>query len=95
VAEVPEEPPQARRAAGPAVLVGDDEDAVTDPRARRGRGERVGGRERVPPLSRGRQVGELVDPEERGARDVLTEVRLATRLDPREVVGAVDEPVDQ
>jgi len=42
-----------------------------------------------------REVGELVDPDERCAGDVLVKVSLAARLDPCEVVGAVDEPVDQ
>jgi hypothetical protein len=95
VTEVPEQPPQAGSAAGSAVVVGDDEDAVRDPGTRGGCGERLGSRERVPALSLGLEVGELVDPQERRARDVLAQVGLTTRLDPREVVGAVGEPVDQ
>jgi hypothetical protein len=49
----------------------------------------------VPPAPLHREVGKLVDPEERCAGDVLVKVSLAARLDPGEVVGAVDEPVDQ
>jgi hypothetical protein len=41
------------------------------------------------------EVRQLVDPEERGARDVRLEVRLSPGLDARQVVAAVDEPVDQ
>jgi len=49
----------------------------------------------VPPAPLHREVGKLVDPEERCAGDVLVKVGLEARLDPCEVVGAVDEPVDQ
>jgi hypothetical protein len=77
------------------MVVRDDEDAVADPRVRSGRSKRVRARQRVPTTPLGREVGELVDPEERRAGDVLVKVGLASRLDPCEVVGAVDEPVDQ
>jgi len=77
------------------MVVRDDEDAVAYPRVRSGRSKRVRARQRVPTTPRGREVGELVDPEERRAGDVLVKVGLAARLDPCEVVGAVDEPVDQ
>jgi hypothetical protein len=93
--EVSEEPPEPRRAAGAAVVVGDDEDAVLDPGPRGGGGKIVRARQRVPPPALDRQVGELVDPEERRARDVRLEIRLAPRLDAREVVPAVDEAIDQ
>jgi len=45
------------------------------------------------PLALRRQVGELVDADERRARDVLAEIRLAPRLDAIERIAAVDEPV--
>jgi len=95
VAEVAQEPPQPGGAAGAAVVVRDDEDALANPRVRRGRGKRARARQRVPPAALRREVGELVDPEERCAGDVLVKVGLEARLDPCEVVGAVDEPVDQ
>jgi hypothetical protein len=47
----------------------------------------------VTPLPLDREVRELVDPEERCARDMPLEVALPTGLDAREVVAAVDEPV--
>jgi hypothetical protein len=47
----------------------------------------------VPPLPLDRQVGELVDPDERRAGDMLVEVCLSSRVDAVERVGAVDEPV--
>jgi hypothetical protein len=47
----------------------------------------------VPSLSGDRHVRELVDAEERGAGNVLAQVRLASRLDALERVPAVDEPV--
>ena len=60
----------------------------------RGRGaECLRARQRVTPLPLDREVRELVDPEERCARDVPLEVALPTGLDAREVVAAVDEPV--
>jgi hypothetical protein len=93
--EVSEEPPEPRRAAGAAVVVGDDEDAVLDPGPRGGGGKIVRARQRVSPSALDRQVGELVDPEERRAGDVRLEIRLAPRLDAREVVPAVDEAIDQ
>jgi hypothetical protein len=71
VAEVTEDPPQPGGAAGGAVVVRDDEDALADPRARRRLGKRVRARQRVPPAPLRREVGELVDPEERRAGDVL------------------------
>jgi hypothetical protein len=77
------------------VVVGDDEDAVSDPGPRGGGGEALRTRQRVPPLPVDRQVGQLVDAEERGAGNVLAEVCLPSRIDPREVVPAVDESVDQ
>jgi hypothetical protein len=45
----------------------------------------------MPSLPCDRQVGELVDPDERRTGDVLVEVRLASRLDTVERVPAVDE----
>jgi hypothetical protein len=47
----------------------------------------------VPPLPLHGEVGELVDPDERRARDVLAQVRLAPGLDAVERVAAVDEAV--
>jgi hypothetical protein len=49
----------------------------------------------VTPAPLGGEVGELVDPEERRAGDVLSKKGLAPRLDACEVVAAVDEAVDQ
>jgi hypothetical protein len=45
------------------------------------------------PLTLDRQIRQLVDSEERGARNVLLEVRLAPGFDALERVAAVDEPV--
>jgi hypothetical protein len=75
------------------VVVGDDEDALADSGPADRRGEGIGGRQRVAPLPLDRQVGQLVDPEERRAGNVRVEVALATGLDPGEVVAAVDEAV--
>jgi hypothetical protein len=77
------------------MVVGDDEDSAADPGARGGVGKVLGGRERMPPLALRRKVRELVDPEERGAWNVLVEIRLTSRLDSSEVVCAVDEAIDQ
>jgi hypothetical protein len=49
----------------------------------------------MPPLPLGREIGELVDPDERRSRNVLAVVCLPPGLDAAEVVAAVDEPVDQ
>jgi hypothetical protein len=75
------------------MVVGDDEDARPDPCSRRRRRERLGRRQRVPPLPGYPQIGQLVDAEERGSGNVRLEVPLAAGLDPGEVVPAVDEPV--
>jgi len=96
VAEVAQQPPQPRRAAGPAVVLGDDEDAVADPRAGRRLRERLRGWERVPPRSADRKIRQLVDPEERRVGNVLAKVRLSSCLDALERVSAIDEAeVDQ
>jgi hypothetical protein len=47
----------------------------------------------MPPLALHVEIRELVDPEERRARNVLVQITLAPRLDPVERVPAVDEPV--
>jgi hypothetical protein len=93
VAEVAQQPPQPGRPTCTTVVVGDDEDARPDSHPGRRGCERLGGGQRVPALALHRQVGELVDPEEGRARNVRFEVLLATGLDPREVVPAVDEPI--
>ena len=94
MAVVPQQPPEPSRPAGPAVVVGDHEHALADSRpARRGR-EVLIPRKRVTPLPFDRQIRKL-RAEERGARDVRLEVELPTRLPAIELVGAVDEPVDQ
>jgi hypothetical protein len=77
------------------VVVGDDEDAVADPRTAGGRAERLRARKGVPALTCSRQVGEFVDPEERRPGDMRFEIGLVPRLDPAEVVAAIDEAVDQ
>ena len=88
-----QQPPEPRRTTGAAVVVRDDEDPVSDP-CPRGRGaECLGARQRVTTLPLDREVRELVDCEERCARDVPLEVALPTGLNAREVVAAVDEPV--
>jgi hypothetical protein len=75
------------------VVVGDDEDALADPGPSGRRPERLCARERVTPLPGDGQIGELVDPEERGARNVLAEIRLVPGLDAVERIAAVDELV--
>jgi hypothetical protein len=93
MAEVTQQPPEPVRTTGCTVVVGDDEDALADPRPA-GRGSKVvRGRQRMPPPPLRRQVGELVDPEERRSRNVLGQVRLSPGLDAIERVGAVDELV--
>jgi len=47
----------------------------------------------MPPATGQRQIGQLVDPEERRSREVLVPVRLPPRLDTIERVAAVDELV--
>jgi len=93
VAEVPQEPPQAGGPTGPAVVVGDDEDAFADPGPPGRGGKCVRARERVPPTPLDPQIREVVDPEEGRARNVLLKVRLASGLNPVERVAAVDELV--
>jgi len=89
---VAQQPPQPRRAAGTAVVVGDDEHAVGDSRPP-GRGREVlPARQRMPSLPFDREVGEL-RAEESGARDMRLEVQLPARLPAVELVGAVDEAV--
>jgi hypothetical protein len=75
------------------VVVRDDEDAVADPRSAGGGCEDPGARERMPTAAGHGEIRQLVDPEERRARDVLLEVRLPSRLDAVERVTAVDELV--
>jgi len=76
VAQQPPEP------LGPAhVPVGDDEHALADPGARGSEREFLDSRQRVAALPLNFEVGQLVDPEERSARNVLREVRLAARVD--------------
>jgi hypothetical protein len=75
------------------VVVGDDEHARTDPRARSGGSERFPGGERVAALTLDGEIGQLVDAEERPARDVSLEIRLPPGLDAVERVAAVDEAV--
>ena len=47
----------------------------------------------MPPLALDREIGQLVDAEERRARDVSLEVRLPPSLDAVEGIPAVDEAV--
>jgi hypothetical protein len=75
------------------VVVGDDEGALADPGPARGGGERLRAGERMPTASLGREVGELVDAEERRAGNVLVQIGLAPRFDAVEGVRAVDESI--
>jgi hypothetical protein len=93
VAEVPQEPPEPRRPTRTAVVVRDDEDSGAEAGTRRRGRKRLGRRQRVAPLPRDGQIGELVDSEKRRPWDVLPEVSLVPGLDPVERVAAVDEPV--
>jgi hypothetical protein len=76
------------------VVVGDDEDALADPRPARSRSEVLVPRKRVPALPFDREIGEL-GAEERRARDMRVQIEIAPRLPLVERVRAVDEPVDQ
>ena len=89
---VAQQPPEPRRTAGTAVVVGDDEHAVADPSARGRGGKVLPARQRMPSLPFDREVGELL-PEERRARDMRFQVQLPARLPAVELVGAVDEAV--
>jgi hypothetical protein len=93
MAEVAQQPPEAGRPAGAAVVVCDDEDAGPDSRARGRRRERLRGGQRMPALPARLEIGQLVDAEERGAGNVRLEIALAPGLDARQVVSAVDEPI--
>jgi hypothetical protein len=75
------------------VVVGDDEDALADPGPPGRRGKCVRAREGVPSTPLDPQIREIVDPEERRARNVLLQVRLAPGFNPVERVAAVDELV--
>jgi hypothetical protein len=75
------------------VVVGNDEHALADPRPARRGGERILVRKRMPAATGEREIGQLVDPEERRSRDVLLQIRLASGLDAVERVAAVDELV--
>ena len=76
------------------MVVGDDEDALADPRPARGRSEVLVPRKRVPALPLDREIREL-RAEERRARDMRFQIEIAPRLPVVERVRAVDEPVDQ
>src|SRR6266536_695694 len=91
VAEVAEKPPEPLGAAH--VPVGDDEDALADPRARRGADEVVGIRERVPPAGARRRGEILVDVEKRRARVVSGQVELAAPAGVAQLPAAIDELV--
>jgi hypothetical protein len=93
VAEVAQQPPEPGGAARRAVVVGDDEDTLTDPCPPGGGGEVVRVRQRMPSPPFNGQIGQLVDPEERGSRNMLLEIGLSPGLDAIERVAAVDELV--
>jgi hypothetical protein len=76
------------------VVVGDDEDALADPRKPRGRSEVPVPRKGVPALPFDREIREL-RAEERRARDMRFQIEIAPRLPTVERVRAVDESVDQ
>ena len=94
VAEVPQQPPEPRRAARHALVVGDDERARADARTTGSGRKLLRRRQRVTAahFRRHRQVRELrVEVEERRARDVPLEVAPAGRRRIGEVVAAVGE----
>jgi hypothetical protein len=76
------------------VVVGDDEDALADPRPPRGRREVRVPRKRVSALPFDREIRQL-RAEERSARDMRFQIEIASRLPMVERVRAIDEPVDQ
>jgi hypothetical protein len=92
VTEVPEQPPEALGSAH--VSVGDDEDAVADPRLPGGSRETLRARQGMPPLALDRKVGEIfVDVQERRPGDVAGEVELPTSARVAELPATVDELV--
>ena len=96
VPEVAQEPPEPRRASVHPLVVGDDEDAGTDPGGADGPGEILCGRERVPAAGRRGRRGEIaLHVEERGSRDVPLEVELTAARRVAELPAAVDEPISQ
>jgi len=63
------------------VVVRNHEYSLADPGTPGRRRERLLAGQRVAALPLDFEVGQLVDPEERSARNVLREVRLAARVD--------------
>jgi hypothetical protein len=74
------------------VVIGNDEDALADPRPPRGRRKVGVTREWMPSLALNREIREL-DSQKRCPRDVRLQVQVAPRLPLVERVRAVDEPI--
>jgi hypothetical protein len=93
MAEVAEQPPEPLGAAH--VPVGDHEGAVADARPRRGLGEIIRIRQRMPAARAGWSRQVLVDVEKAGTRDVTAEIELTAAAGAAELPATIDELVTQ